>query len=363
MFKIKNDISKNPKEKLLIIKKIINLQRQRQRQRGGAIELSSNSKEQLQNLSDKLYGNPLSKPVIDYSSNIENVDINKEIVNVLNKLQEGIANTDKEKVYVSLEDLYRLLDTNDLEYSEQYKGIIQNVVKDVKEKELSVDLKDKINKLTEDMIQEPALVNEQSYYKKLYMTTTNQDTLQSMSSLPTMDKKPTTEPILPLEQKDTTVNETYLSDTEQNLVYMLLQLVGFKNLNTWEKISKKYKILYNIIVKGEDDTDDINKSLCKYSYSDIDFVQNIINFNHYGLIDWETATANIKIYINDLLSLVKGEHTDTINDTESIEKPLSIMSNDNDNDNDNENDNENENENENDSENDSEEDIEKYDRS
>ena len=345
MFKINNTLFINPIDKLLIIKKIINLRKQQ----GGSIDLSDTSRQQLERLTNTLHNTPVDTSKSIENSNTENSyteNSNTEIIELLNIINGHLSNSDITELTSSLRKLYMIVNQNVLIYSKKYKDILDKVMKDINDDGLSMDTSRTVQVLMDNIAQDPLLVKEQVLYVPL-RSSESDTVLQSRSSqLEPLTQSPPRQPValpqtpridtppVPLSQTplqpvspptsptkehspdqmiSDEINETYLSQIEKNLVYMLLHTVDIKKLNTWEKISTKYKLLYNLVVFGNNDSVDMNEELFMYSYTDIAFVQNIINFNHFGLIHWDVATKKIKNYINDLYLFLKGTPEDNNN--------------------------------------------------
>ena len=302
MFKIKNEISKNPNEKLLIIKKIINLQRQ---QLGGSIELSGHSIKQLETLNDKLYNQHITNETTV-------PDNNKLLVELLNKINIDMNESNVDNVKKHLYTLEGLLQQDTLKHSKLYTQNLETLLIEVNMNGLSPKMKENIHRFMNEIIQDPTMADTRQNYIQPDSIMPPLETLKSTSSqvpdpVPVIDSKDTA----PSQTNYEYLKDNYLSEIEQQLVNMLLHTIGLKKLNTWDKISEKYKVLYNILIFGDDNSIEDSQTLFRYSYNDIAFVQTLINFNHYGLINWETATKNIKMYVNDLVSVLKGTPMNT----------------------------------------------------
>ena len=328
MFKINHELSKNPMERLLIIKKIINLNNLH----GGNVDFSNTTHDQLDQLTSNLY---------TMNSRLINDDdtYGTQVIELLNNINKYIHTSDINKLILYLYKLVVLLDKNILTKYKNYKTTLKTIIdtlekndKKTSDKEL-LNVKQNLKLLMDTIRQDPLLKQHQFEYlptddritKKntTDVTDKNKDFLLSKTSASLKQDTDSLSVLSVQENKNKRVDEEdikslYLSETERNLIYMLLQAIGIKNIDTWDIISKKYKVLYNKIILGDTDSPDIKDSTFMYSYNDIAFVQNIINFNYFGLINWEMATLNMKKYIDDLFLVLKGnkiEEKEIINKT------------------------------------------------
>jgi len=329
MFKINHELSKNPQERLLIIKKIINLNKLQ----GGNIDFSNTTHEQLNQLKTNLY---------TMNSRLINEDNNygTQVIELLNNINKYIHTSDINKIILYLYKLDALLDKNILTNYKNYKTALKPIIdtlehidKNTSHKEL-LNIKKKLKLLIDAIVQDPFLKQHQHEYLQIDDQITKKYTIDvpdktegfllsktstalkqegdSLSTLSIQENKNKNK-----KEDEEDIKSLYLSETEQNLIYMLLQTIGIKNIATWDVISKKYKVLYNKIILGDMDSPDIKDNAFMYSYNDIAFVQNIINFNYFGLINWEMATLNMKKYIDDLFLVLKGNK---IEEKEIIDK-------------------------------------------
>jgi hypothetical protein len=328
MFKINHELSKNPMERLLIIKKIINLNNLH----GGNVDFSNTTHNQLDQLTSNLY---------TMNSRLINGDdtYGTQVIELLNNINKYIHNSDINKLILYLYKLVVLIDKNILTNYKNYKTTLKTIIDTLEQKDKKTSHKELLNvkrnlKLLMDTIREDPFLKQHQYE---YLPTDDRITKKNTTDIPDKNKdfllsktsaslKQDTDSLSVLsvqENKNKRVDEEdikslYLSETERNLIYMLLQAIGIKNIDTWDIISEKYKVLYNKIILGDTDSPDIKDSTFMYSYNDIAFVQNIINFNYFGLINWEMATLNMKKYIDDLFLVLKGnkiEEKEIINKT------------------------------------------------
>ena len=373
MFKINHELSKNPNERLLIIKKIINLNKLQ----GGNLEFSNTTQDQLKQITSNLYD--LNPDTIS-----ENDNYSKQVIELLNNIHKYIHSTDINKIILYLYKLDVLLDKNILTDSKKYKttlqeiiGTLENIDKKTSHKEIA-NIKQNLKVLIHKISEAPLLKKNKHLYLPIHEETRTKDFLISKTSTSlkqdnkdSKDSKDSKDDDIHYDSKENNeedIESLYLSETEQNLVYMLLNTIGIKNIDTWDVISKKYKVLYNQLILGDANSSDVKHKAFRYSYNDIAFVQNLINFNYFGLIDWEIATLNIKKYINDLFLVLKGNKIEEKEDDEEVneddeddseKEDDEEVSEDDEDDSEKEDDEEVSEDVEDDSENDSEEDIEK----
>ena len=329
MFKINHELSKNPMERLLIIKKIINLNNLH----GGNVDFSNTTHNQLDQLTSNLY---------TMNSRLINDDdtYGTQVIELLNNINKYIHNSDINKLILYLYKLVVLIDKNILTNYKNYKTTLKTIIDTLEKNDKKTSDKELLNvkqnlKLLMDTIRQDPLLKQHQFE---YLPTDDRITKKNTTDIPDKNKafllsktsaslKQDTNSLSVLsaqenknkKEDEEDIKSLYLSETERNLIYMLLQAIGIKNIDTWDIISKKYKVLYNKIILGDTDSPDIKDSSFMYSYNDIAFVQNIINFNYFGLINWEMATLNMKKYIDDLFLVLKGnkiEEKEIINRTD-----------------------------------------------
>lgn len=324
IFKTNNTV--NRKDKLNIIQQIINLNK-----RGGNITLTKNTLNTLDKLNKQLddSSQPIPYEKIEEPEEPEDSTQTESFLYLLDTLQHNLEKNDHEIITKTLVKISALLNQDSI--SDQDKDFLDEI-KIEKYKKTIIDLKKHVDNLPDNFIYS---TKDSDINKKITSFIEQARIIQSPSSEQIIHKpepvpetetetettidEPEPEPILDeseptLDESEPTLNEPeleegFLNETEQELILILINAIGLNKLNTWEKVSKKYKILYNIMSLGDNEEYDIKASLFKYSYNDISFVQNLLNFNNLGLNSWEIATKNIKNYINNLYSLIKDKYT------------------------------------------------------
>ena len=117
--------------------------------------------------------------------------------------------------------------------------------------------------------------------------------------------------------KEEEPNTQTLSDTDAMLLHIFLNANNINTLHIWDNMTKKHKLLYNILRSGHSDSIPLDDLLYRYTYDDILFVQNIININNFALNTWEEATHTLKKFIDQLYDTYI-QHKGTV--TEEVEE-------------------------------------------
>jgi hypothetical protein len=136
-------------------------------------------------------------------------------------------------------------------------------------------------------------------------------------------------------QKDTTIvqpthqepiitdtDEHYLSIKDKELLQLFINTLDLHTFDIWDNIIKKYKILYNLLRNGDDPTVQMDNMPYRYSYSDLLFIQMLINYNMYALPTWEDATIKIKYFFDKVYSIFNVQTTST--NTVDTHTPLTV---------------------------------------
>ena len=123
--------------------------------------------------------------------------------------------------------------------------------------------------------------------------------------------------------KEEEPNTQTLSDTDAMLLHIFLNANNINTLHIWDNMTKKHKLLYNILRSGHSDSIPLDDLLYRYTYDDILFVQNIININNFALNTWEEATQTLKLFIDQLYETYiqnKDTITEEAEDEEEVEE-------------------------------------------
>mgnify|MGYP001463490302 CR=1 FL=1 len=127
------------------------------------------------------------------------------------------------------------------------------------------------------------------------------------------------EDIQEVKDKHNNLSTDYLTDKDKDLLQIFFNSIDINKFNLWDIMTKKYKIIYNILRNGNNLNTDIDNLSISYSYNDILFIQTLLNYNDYGLHSWEDSTSNLKKFIDIVYGVLKP----TIN---VITEPHTLMS-------------------------------------
>ena len=113
------------------------------------------------------------------------------------------------------------------------------------------------------------------------------------------------EDIQEVNDKHNNLSIDYLTDNDKDLLQIFFNTIDLNKFNMWDIMTKKYKLIYNILRNGNDLNTDIDNSAMSYSYNDILFIQTLLNYNNYGLYSWEESTSNLKKFIDIVYTVLQ----------------------------------------------------------
>ena len=120
----------------------------------------------------------------------------------------------------------------------------------------------------------------------------------------------------------TDTDDNYLSSKDKELLQLFINTLDLHTFDIWDNISKKYKLLYTLLRNGDDPNIQIDNIPYRYSYSDLLFIQMLINYNMYTLPTWKKATLKIKDFFDEIYSIFNVQTTST--DRIETNTPLTV---------------------------------------
>lgn len=159
---------------------------------------------------------------------------------------------------------------------------------------LELNKKDKINLLKKIL----ALKEEEKIQRKKVYS-------DNIETIKDKEQEDIQEDIQEVKDKHNNLSIDYLTDKDKDLLQIFFNAIDINKFNLWDIMTKKYKIIYNILRNGNDLNTDIDNLSISYSYNDILFIQTLLNYNNYGLHSWEDSTSNLKKFIDIVYGVLK----------------------------------------------------------